>query len=148
MAFNTRFTYKVYPGVVFDEPSLTRSEFLRECDINNIIDNYARTGELCSPFAISRQPTFADVSEIGSYQDHLNAVIQAQSAFDSLPSKVRDRFHNDPGAFLAFVQDDSNRDEAISLGLIQAPSKASPEAAIVTPSGAEPTGEGATALIT
>jgi len=39
----------------------------------------------------------------------------------SLPSKIRDRFGNDPSQLLSFLADSSNKDEAISLGLVSAP---------------------------
>ena len=38
--------------------------------------------------------------------------------FDSLPSSLRERFSNDPSRLLAFVDDESNFDEAVKLGLL------------------------------
>ena len=55
-------------------------------------------------------------------------MIAADAAFMAFPSSVRDRFGNDPSALFAFVHDSSNRDEAISLGLIGPPPKVEPPA--------------------
>lgn len=37
--------------------------------------------------------------------------------FDTLPSKLRLRFGNDPAEFLSFVEDPANDQEMIDLGL-------------------------------
>ena len=37
------------------------------------------------------------------------------------PAEVRARFGNDPAAFMSFVEDDANRDEARRLGLLRDP---------------------------
>lgn len=41
--------------------------------------------------------------------------------FAAFPSEIRDRFNNDPQNFLKFISVDSNRDEAVRLGLIESP---------------------------
>lgn len=50
-----------------------------------------------------------------------NLVLQARREFDTLPGKIRARFSDDPVKFLAFIQDPSNKAEAIALGLLSAP---------------------------
>ena len=42
----------------------------------------------------------------------------ARESFAMLPSSIRKRFDNDPGLLLAFLDDENNREEAFSLGLI------------------------------
>ena len=54
------------------------------------------------------------------YQDAYNMVVKAEEAFMTLPAAVRARFANDPAGIFAFLQDPSNRDEAVQLGLIAA----------------------------
>lgn len=102
---------------------LTRQEFKDECDINKILANYAQTGQL--GHLNTRPPMWGDVGP-QDFQTALHLVMDAQAEFDKLPAKVRDRFANDPAKLLAFVQDESNRSEAISLGLVPSPPPAAP----------------------
>lgn len=46
----------------------------------------------------------------------------------TLPAKVRDRFSNDPGKFLAFVDDPKSREEMYELGLAKRPDPPPPKA--------------------
>lgn len=100
------------------DPSLTQQQFKDECDINNIIKTYSQTGAL----PVSKKVgAFLDVSNVTDYQTSLQTVYEAQRAFDALPSKIRTRFENDPNQLLAFIEDDKNHDEALSLGLLEKP---------------------------
>lgn len=98
------------------EKSLTHQSFSSDCDINSIVQRYAKTGVL-EHVSLS-SPSYGDFSITSDYQSSLNVVIAAQESFMTLPSRVRARFANDPGLFLDFVSDPNNRDEAIKLGLI------------------------------
>lgn len=98
------------------DPTLTQQQFREECDINNIIKKHTRTGELTH--VSQKLGSYLDVSEITDYQSMLQSVQNAQDAFMALPASTRARFRNDPGELLAFIQNDSNYDEAVSLGLI------------------------------
>lgn len=100
------------------DPSLTQQQFKDECDINNIIKTYSQTGVL--PVS-TKVGAFLDVSNVADYQTSLQTVYEAQRAFDALPSKIRTRFENDPNLLLAFIEDDKNYDEALSLGLLEKP---------------------------
>lgn len=98
------------------EPSKTQQQFKAECDINNIVKSYSQTGIL--PVS-TKVGAFLDVSNISDYQTSLNTVYQAQKAFDDLPSKIRTRFKNDPNELIAFIEDDKNHEEALTLGLLK-----------------------------
>lgn len=105
-------------GTINLEPSRTQQQFKDECDINNIIKTYSQTGVL----PVSKKVgAFLDVSNVADYQTSLQTVYEAQRAFDALPSKIRTRFENDPNQLLAFIEDDKNYDEALSLGLLEKP---------------------------
>lgn len=123
------------PGVSFDdEPDITVQSAANECDINLIVDR-ARRG--IAPPVSTRIPRFGDFSTVSDYQSMLNSVIEAQDQFDSLPAKIRDRFQNNPAKLLEFLSNESNRDEAIKLGLIEPPVvEEPPQAAPVAPPGA------------
>lgn len=107
------------------DEGMTATEFLSECDINVIMRRYLKTGQL--PASIG-PGAFGDFSHINDYLDAYNQVTLAQEQFGELPALVRERFHQNPGELLAFLADDKNRDEAITLGLIPkpAPSQTTP----------------------
>jgi len=93
----------------------TKQSFKEQCDINWIMERYNKTGQL--PEMIKREGKYGDFSSAGTYQDALNVVRHAEIQFASLSSAVRERFLNDPARFLEFVNDPSNIDEMVDLGL-------------------------------
>lgn len=118
--FVTQFNGRRVIGVEFTEPTMTKQAPANEVDINQIMDRYLRTGVLPDP----RPAHYGDATAIPSYEEAMNIVNQGREAFEALPSKIRERFGNDPGKFLDFVNDESNYDEAVQLGLV-APKEAS-----------------------
>lgn len=103
-------------GVDFLTPTVTKQCFKDECDINNIVSRWQKSGVAGSSFSAS-PGEFADVADVPDYHTALNMVLDAQKRFSELPANIRDRFRNDPGEFLRFVDDPKNTDEAVSLGL-------------------------------
>lgn len=103
--------------VQFEGPTLTKQSFKDECDVNNIMKKFEKTGLLTH--TTKYQGKYADFTKVTDYQSALNTVIEANDAFDSLPSKLRARFANDPAEFLAFVENPNNREEAKKLGLLK-----------------------------
>lgn len=98
------------------EPTLTKQAEAASADINTIVKRWMTTGAL--PVHLNQGiAQFVDVSEIPDYRGCLDVVIQAQKLFSELPSSVRQRFNNDPAAFLDFTQDPNSIDEMVSLGL-------------------------------
>lgn len=102
-------TYQDNPEEILVEQSHRDS-----CDINFIMKKYEKTGQV--QHVMDRMPNFGDFENI-DYQSSLNAVIQAQDTFMSMPAELRKRFENDPGKFLEFTQDPKNVSEMIKLGL-------------------------------
>ncbi len=96
----------------------TKQSAKNECDINQILAKYLRTGVVAPENMAKRQAVFADVSETGDYHTARNQVIAAKDAFMTLPAKLRARFNNDPGKLLDFCADSNNLEEAIELGII------------------------------
>lgn len=132
MNFNTRYNRPDSAPTAVGASSATRQDAARECDIHYIL---ARVGAGIMPLS-APEPIFADLSDVpADYQDMLNRIQAAQDSFESLPSRVRDRFGSDPRQLFAFLQDSGNRDEAIKLGLIPAPAVIPP----VPPSSDEAT---------
>ena len=95
--------------------SLTQQQFKAECDVNNILAKYKRTGMLSH--IQKHQGNFGDFSSIEDYQSSLGKLMQAQQSFESLPSELRAKFENDPAQLISFLSDEKNDAEAIKLGL-------------------------------
>jgi len=102
----------------------TKQSFKDESDINTIMARYLSTGEM--PVINERAPQYLDASGM-DFQDMQNKVVEAQSLFMDLPSKLRTRFHHDPAEFLEFCSDPSNRDEMSTLGLLKTPAASLPQ---------------------
>jgi len=100
----------------FTKPSRTKQAFKHEVDINRIMAKYQKTGIL--PIT-NRSPLYGDFSEIPDFETASNKIIQAQLTFDALPSQLRKKFNNNPNELIQFVQDESNKDEALKLGLLK-----------------------------
>jgi len=112
-------------GISFDGPSMTQQQFKTECDINTIVRRFHLDGRM--PTSV-RVPTYGDFTGISDYQSALEALRQADADFMALPASLRSEFDNDPQQLLQFVSDESNRPQAIKLGLIP-----DPEAQVLSP---------------
>lgn len=115
--FKTAYQKSDRKGLSFAKPSRTKQSEKDACDINLIVPKIAR-GEIINHINTSGAQ-YADLTSYGtSYHENLNAIINANNSFMQLPSNIRKKFDNDPASFLDFINDASNYDEAVSLGLI------------------------------
>lgn len=107
---------KLKVAITFPENSpYTDQSFKDDADINTIMARYQSTGEM--PLINEAYPQYLDVTE-QDFQEHMNVIAGANQLFAELPSKIRDRFGNDPAAFLGFVSDEDNRHEMARMGLL------------------------------
>lgn len=119
-------------GITFTEESQAQQHFAAEADINNIMRRYQSTGVLVDPLHPGTvKPIFGDFSVSFDFKTAQNTIIDANRRFEMLPSEIRARFGNDPGALLDFLNDKENRQEAIKLGLLDLPEE--PETPPVVP---------------
>lgn len=135
---NFRTPYTGHVSVPFETTglSLTKQSFKAECDVNNILRNYNKTGVLPENF---NPGEFRDVTGI-DYQESMQMVASASSMFNELPSALRKRFKNDPAELLAFTSDDKNIEEAHKLGLLREGYQ-KPEVMLAPPQTAKPIDE-------
>lgn len=98
-----------------DEVSLTRQADAKDCDVNVILDRFMKTGEM--PWNGGKEAIYADVSDAGTFQEALQIVADAQTAFMGLDAKIRARFQNDPAQFLEFMENPDNYKEGVELGI-------------------------------
>lgn len=101
----------------------TKQSFKDECDINRIVDRYPDiTNE---NYMKSVAQVLSDTGLYGEYDSSMDyskaieIVNRAHAQFDTLPSKLRDRFANEPTKFLDYISDSSNFEEAQKLGLLK-----------------------------
>jgi len=100
-------------------PGRARQSMKAECDINNIMKQYARTGVLTH---VARgTPQYLDVSRVGDFRELVERVAVAEKYFGRLPAKVRASFQNSPAAFLDACSDPSRRAEMVALGVLEGP---------------------------
>ena len=117
LKFKTRFNTHPPRTYAFQTTgeSMTQQQFKAECDVNNILAKYKRTGMLSH--IQKHQGNFGDFSSIEDYQSSLGKLMQAQQSFESLPSELRAKFENDPAQLISFLSDEKNNAEAVKLGL-------------------------------
>lgn len=133
----TSFYYSRRIRVQFDCGSelMTKQAMKNECDINNILKQYKRTGIIAHINA--QEPIYTDLPDALDYQQALNMQMAADEAFATLPSIVRAHFENNPAALLAALNDPSQRDKLTELGIIRKPEQPQPPG---NPANQQPTG--------
>lgn len=101
-------------GKPYEKP-LTDQSFKDETDINIIIDRFKRAGTV--PAAAASDLHYIDFTEVTNFQDAMIKVFEAEDMFNTIDAKIRYRFDNDPGKFLAFIDDPNNAEELVKMGL-------------------------------
>lgn len=134
LPFISAYSAKVKLALSFPSPSRTKQAHKDECDINNILARYKRTGVL--DFQQKHEPQYGDVTAL-DFQQAQFTVAAANGMFAAMPAFLRARFDNDPYKFLAFVHDERNRVEAEDLGLLKPkPAPPAPNVAPAAPAAA------------
>lgn len=102
-----------------EHPTRTQQQFKDECDINNILRSYDETGTI--NHRNPRPGIFTEFNElpVQDFQEAMNIVAYANSAFNDLPANIRSRFSNDPSQLVEFCNNPQNLEEAITLGLAE-----------------------------
>lgn len=85
--------------------------------VQNIIKRYDKTGLITHVRKSAGQ--YGDYTETNEYQESMNLVVKANEAFEELPSDIRRRFGNDPGAFFEFVTNPENNEALVEMGLAE-----------------------------
>lgn len=99
------------------DPDKTDQSQAADCDINNIVKRYKKTGQISH--LAKTKGVYADLSLMPSTLiDAHELISQASNAFNSLPAQTRKKFGNDPEQMIQFINDPNNADEAIKLGLL------------------------------
>lgn len=120
-------------------PSKTEQSHKKKCDINTIVAKI-RKGQAV-PIRLG-SPMYGDFSQVTDYMSTINRVSELHEDFMAIPADIRKRFHNSPAEFMEFIQDDSNREEAIELGLVAKQGQVEQKTAQAAPVEPENTSEG------
>lgn len=119
---------------------VAQQSFKDECDINNVVDRYMKTGTWSGSIApATRIPVYGNFANLPDYQGCLDRLNAAQADFDALPATIRRRFDNNPALLIDFLSDKANREEAEALGIVKKAEAigGAGEAGVSTPSGSE-----------
>lgn len=112
-------------AIVFTENSLTDQNFKEETDVNMILAKYKVTRNLAvlglgadgQPLG---NPKYGDdYADIGTYQECLEVVTQAEEQFMQLPGSIRKEFGNTPEGMLKWLQDPANYERGVELGFFE-----------------------------
>lgn len=93
------------------------------CNINSIMAK-ARKGAFIP--ITNKNALYGDFSTSQSFHETQNKIIQANQAFEALPSNIRKEFENDPGKLIDFLEDPRNEQKAVELGILKKEEKPKP----------------------
>ncbi|AXF52684.1 MAG: DNA pilot protein [Microviridae sp.] len=96
----------------FTQPSLTKQAFKDSCDMNLILKRFLECGQVPP---VAPPPKFLDVMDI-TYHEAVNYVLDAQDYFDTMPSRLRDAYSNDPEKFIDALGDPEKHARLVELG--------------------------------
>lgn len=119
IVFRSAYDEPVYPEYVPGE-SMTTQAGKEDADINVIVGRFIKSGTTPQMLPAA----FADLSDVGSFQEMQQRLVDAKQAFMSLPSDIRHRFGHDPASFADFAINPANLDQMIAWGM--APKKQAP----------------------
>jgi len=95
---------------------LTEQAHKDTCDVNKIVRKYDKTGLIDHVGRV--EAAYGDVTGV-DFKDMQDRISGIKQKFEAMPNVIRKRFANDPIAYLDFMSDANNRDEAVRLGLIR-----------------------------
>lgn len=125
-------------GELAEMPSMAKQEFKFECDINNVVKQFKPHHMQQMLAANLASNAYTDLPDDYDYQAALELVKDAERRFLTMPSKVRDRFGQDPAQFLAFASNPDNLSEMRALGLaVPEPVPPEPISVTVVPTGGD-----------
>lgn len=105
---------------------ITQQQFTEDANINTIARRFGLDKLSQLPPAPVDPSHYGDLTNVPTLRDLLEIGRDAKEKFLALPSKLRERFNNDPSKLWAFVNDPENAEEAVRLGLLKERPKTAP----------------------
>lgn len=115
--------------------SMTKQAFKKECDINNIVSKYLKSGYVGHLNPKTPRYGYAPAVDL---HEALAIVDQAFESFARLPADVRKRFANDPMEFAAFLDKPEAPEELRKLRLLKPEESSSLQEKGAESAGSEP----------
>jgi len=106
-----------------EDAGLVEQSHRDTCDINSMVAR-ARRGTFVPP---TNRGVYGDFTNVPDYQTARNRLLEVEATFFALPSELREKFNNDPGKVLEFLDNPENQEECYNLGLIDRPKPNIPE---------------------
>jgi hypothetical protein len=101
------------------DPGKTEQSHAPLCSIEYILNQYVGSNE---PLALTEQQ-FMDYTALPDYHDCLNITREVEFLFNKLDAPIREQYKHDPGLFMAALEDPTQRDQLIALGVLKSPVK-------------------------
>ncbi len=100
-----------YKGAV----TRTEQSHKNEVSIHRIMERYRKRGVI--DHVNANKGTYGDFTNAPDFAEANQIIAAAKSLFETVPSRIRRDFENDPGKFLEFMQNEENRDQIEEYGL-------------------------------
>lgn len=116
----------------------TKQEMKDETDLNIVLARYGYTPDKAlstTRFDLKRIQEVTNFVGMPTFREIVDNVHNAKEAFNALPAKIRQHFHNNPAALWAAANDPDRADELVKLGIFKRDEEAKPPE---TPKGTEP----------
>jgi len=114
MSFSTKPRQRV--SISFEgEISMTEQSHKDACDIHNILKKSEKTGIL--EHVNNAAPYYGEMPTGQEFHNHMNIIARAETMFETVPSKLRQRFENDPAKFLDYISDQKNYQDMFDQGI-------------------------------
>lgn len=131
------------------DPGMTLQEPAEDADINVLMKRMGVKDGSALPYFANPRALYGDLSEMPDDPVELAEIMrQGELAFMRIPASVRQRYRN-PEELFAWMNDDSNYEEAVKLGLLErkethevSPSTSSVKETLVPPSSTSSTSPG------
>lgn len=98
------------------EPKITDQSGKKQCDINNIMAQYAKTGMFTHLSKSVSQ--YIDNTLVIPLEDAHQIMSDAKDLFNQLPAQIRKLMDNNPQNLNTFISDPNNQDILIKHGLL------------------------------
>lgn len=109
---------------------MTKQSFRDGTKVDRILKKYAALGVDPNDVGMFQQSVagmeFGIADTTYDYQYQLNKINEVKENFARLPSRIREKFRNDPGRMLRFMSDPKNVAECVELGLFRKDPEAPP----------------------
>ena len=89
-------------GKTFKSPSFAKPQFAQDCDLKNIVNRFLKTGQ--APNFVSK-PTISSTDNMPATFEEANQIAtETKQAFDQLSLEERNKYNNDPVAWLLAME--------------------------------------------